>query len=191
MCADSFKLFFAEEILYLLTLVAVKTSILLLCRSSFAGWAFHKFANVVNVTSAFVVAWGLALILVSICTCKPIHADWDITIAPTCINSDLFYFSTALANICMDVFILSLPARKVLQMQMPLKEKFLVFRSVSTRRIVSILFLNEVILILTKLSVCISSGVRLYMLFLMNEADPSCAYQIYSNLSRVSAAEVL
>lgn len=126
MCADSFKLFFAEEILCTLTLVAVKISILLLYRSSFAGWAFHKFAIVVNVTSAFVVAWGLALILVSIFTCKPIHAHWDITTPSTCINSGLFYFITAIAKICMDLFILSLPLRQVLQMQMPLKEKFLV-----------------------------------------------------------------
>ena len=111
MCADSFKLFFAEEILYLLTLVAVKTSILLLCRSIFAGWAFHKFAIVVNVTSAFVVAWGLALILVSIFTCRPIHADWDITIPSTCISTRKFFLGNSIPNICMDVFILSLTVR--------------------------------------------------------------------------------
>ena len=67
-------------------------------------------------------------------------------------------------------------------------------RSVSTRRIVSILFLNGAILILTKLSMCLSSGVRLDVLLTINVndyADSSCRHLLYSNLSRVLAAEVL
>ena len=60
-------------------------------------------------------------------------------------------------------------------------------RSVSTRRIVRILFLNEATLILTKLSVCMSSGVRLYTLLLINVNDyagSSCRYRIYPNLKQ-------
>ena len=124
MCADSFKFFFAEEILYTITLVAVKISILLLYRSIF--FVGRAFAIVVNVTSAFVVAGALALILVSIFTCKPIYANWDIKVPSTCINSSLFYISASTANICMDVFILSLLVRDVWQLQMPLRQKFLV-----------------------------------------------------------------
>ena len=59
--------------------------------------------------------------------------------------------------------------------------------SVSTWRIVSILFLNEATLILTKLSVCMSSGVRLYMLLLINVneyAYSSCKCRIYSSLKQ-------
>ena len=80
----------------------------------------------VNVTGAFVVAWGLVLILVSIFTCKPIHGLWDITIPSTCINSRDFFLGNSIPNICMDVFILSLPVRKVWQLQMPVRQKFLV-----------------------------------------------------------------
>ena len=88
MCADSFKFFFAEEILYTITLVAVKISILLLYRSIF--FVGRAFAIVINVTGAFVVAGALALILVAIFTCKPIYANWDIKAPSTCINSSLF-----------------------------------------------------------------------------------------------------
>ncbi len=116
MCADSFKLLLADEIVYSITLVTVKISILLLYRSIFAGRAF---AIVVNVTSALVVAWGLALILVSIFTCKPIHGFWDVTIPSTCISSRDFFLGNSIPNICMDVFILSLPVRKVWQFRCP------------------------------------------------------------------------
>ena len=57
-------------------------------------------------------------------------------------------------------------------------------RSVPARRFVSILFLHEASLILTKLSVCISSGIRLYMLLLINvndHADFPCKYRIRPN----------
>ena len=121
MCADGFKLLFALEILYTITLVAVKLSILLLYRSIFTGRAF---AIVVNVTSAFVIAWGLALILVSIFTCKPIHGFWDITVPSTGISTREFFLGNEIPNICMDVFILSLPVRKVWQLQMPVRQKF-------------------------------------------------------------------
>lgn len=123
MCADSFKILYADEILYSITLVAVKISILLLYRSIFPGRAF---AIVVNVTSAFVVVWGLARILVSIFTCRPIYGLWDVTIPSTCINIRHCFTSTAIANICMDVFILSLPVSNVWQLQMPLRQKILV-----------------------------------------------------------------
>ena len=52
-------------------------------------------------------------------------------------------------------------------------------RSVPAWRIVSILFLNKASPILTKISVCISSGIRLYMLLSINvndHADFSCKY---------------
>lgn len=58
----------------------------------------------------------------------------------------------------------------------------------------SILFLNEASLILTKLSVCISSGVRLYIVLSMNfnnHADSSCRYRIRSNSSRILAVDIL
>lgn len=120
MCADSFKVVFAGEIVYTITLVTTKISILLLYRSIFAD---RVFAIVVNVTSAFVVAWGLALILVSIFTCKPIHGFWDVTIPSTCISSREFFLGNSIPNIFMDVFILSLPVRMVWQLQMPVRQK--------------------------------------------------------------------
>ena len=114
---------FALEILYTITLVAIKISILLLYRSIFTGRAF---AIVVNVASAFVIAWGLALMLVSIFTCKPIHGFWDTTFPSTCISTREFFLGNAIPNICMDVFILSLAVRKVWQLQMPVRQKLLV-----------------------------------------------------------------
>ena len=83
MCAYGFKLMFASEMVYTITLVGVKISILLFYRSIFTGRAF---AIVVNVTSAFAIALGFASILVSIFTCRPIYGSWDITVPSTCIS---------------------------------------------------------------------------------------------------------
>ena len=50
---------FTSEIVCTIAFVAVKISILLLYRSIFPGQAF---VIVINFTSAFMIAWGLALI---------------------------------------------------------------------------------------------------------------------------------
>ena len=182
MCADSFKFVFAEEILYTLTLVAVKISILPLYQSIFfVGWAF---AIVVNVTSVFVVDGALALILVSIFTCKPIYANWDMKVPSTCFNSSLFYILSpqqpTYARMCSFYFFQSGMSGncKCHWTEIPS------LRSVPAWRIVSILLLNEASLILTELSVYISSDIRLYILLSFNvndHAESSCQYRIRPN----------
>lgn len=79
-----------------------------------------------NVVGFIVLAWGLAILLVSIFSCHPINGFWDITIPSVCINTRNFFIGNSVPNICMDVFILALPVRKVWHLKISLKSKIAV-----------------------------------------------------------------
>ena len=55
-----------------------------------------------------VLAWWIAIILVSIFSCTPVRGYWDRTIPATCIDSRAFYLSNSIANIITDVIIIGL-----------------------------------------------------------------------------------
>lgn len=113
----------ASEILYSITLSATKISILLLYRSIFPG---RRFAMATNIVAAFVIAWGVACILVSIFSCNPVHGFWDLTIPSKCINTRDFFIGNSVPNICMDVAILTLPIRNVWHLQLPFQQKLVI-----------------------------------------------------------------
>ena len=106
---------FAAEICYGICLPLIKISILLLYRSIFPTRGFTIATNVVG---AFVLAWGIACLLVSIFSCTPIYGFWDITTPSTCINTRKFFMGIAIPNIITDVTILALPMGKVWYLQM-------------------------------------------------------------------------
>lgn len=111
------------DILYTMSLLAIKISILQLYRSIFPGRGFTITTSVVG---AGVIAWGVAVILVSIFQCNPIRGAWDLTIPATCIPLPRFYLSNAVPNIVMDVIILALPIPNVWNLQMSIRQKFVV-----------------------------------------------------------------
>ena len=111
------------EILYTLSLVAIKISILQLYRSIFPGRGFIITTNVVG---AGVIAWGIAVILVSIFQCNPVRGEWDLTVPATCISLEHFYIGNAVPNIVMDAIILALPIQNVWALQMSLRQKYVV-----------------------------------------------------------------
>ena len=106
-----------------MSLVAIKISILQLYRSIFPGRGFTITNSVVG---AGVIAWGIAVILVSIFQCNPVRGAWDLTVPATCITLPKFYLGNAVPNIAMDVIILALPIPNVWTLQMSIRQKYVV-----------------------------------------------------------------
>lgn len=117
------QMLIVAEVVYTISLVATKISILLLYRSIFPG---RGFALATDIVGAFVLAWGIAVILVSIFSCNPVRGFWDFSVQATCINTQLFYMGNSVPNIAMDVIILSLPIKNVWDLQMSMRQKFVV-----------------------------------------------------------------
>ena len=68
---------------------------------------------------AFVVAWGIAVILVTIFLCKPVQAVWDKTIAgEQCYNLGHFVIGTNVPNIIADAAIIALPVPQIWKLQL-------------------------------------------------------------------------
>lgn len=114
---------YVADILYTLSLVAIKISILQLYRSIFPGRGFTITTSVVG---AGVIAWGIAVILVSVFQCNPVRGAWDLTVPATCITLPTFYLANAVPNITMDVIILALPIPNVWTLQMSIRQKYVV-----------------------------------------------------------------
>ncbi|ERF72506.1 hypothetical protein EPUS_09033 [Endocarpon pusillum Z07020] len=146
----------ASEILYSITISATKISILLFYREIFPG---PRFAIATNIVAAFVIAWGVACILVAIFSCNPVNGFWDLTIPSKCIETRMFFIGNSVPNIIMDVVILTLPMNKIWHLQMQFKQKL----------IVSGLFLLGGF-------VCISSGIRLLFLQDMDVRNLTWSY---------------
>ena len=121
--ALTFQLEYISKIDYALTFTFVKISILLLYRSIFAG---RGFAIATNVVMAYVVAWGVAVVLVSIFSCTPVNGFWDVDIPSTCVSSIAFFEWTTLTNVLGDIMILVLPVRRVWKLQMNVRQKIAV-----------------------------------------------------------------
>ena len=103
------------EISYSITIPAVKISILLLYRSIFPG---RRFAIIANIVGAGVLAWGIAVLLTAIFSCKPIHGFWDLTTPSSCISVRTFYIGNSISNLITDIIILSLPVPPVWKMKL-------------------------------------------------------------------------
>ena len=72
-----------------------------------------------------VFAWFIAVLLVSVFSCAPIHGYWDRTVPATCIDTRAFYLGNSIANILTDVIILALPVRMIWHLQTSRSQKAL------------------------------------------------------------------
>lgn len=92
----------------------IKTSILAYYKRIFS---VRQFRVAVYAVGALVLAWWIAVVLISIFSCKPIHGFWNKEINPTCVNTKKFYIGNAVPNIFTDVLILAMPIRMVWTLQ--------------------------------------------------------------------------
>ncbi|KAI0147572.1 hypothetical protein GGR57DRAFT_515601 [Xylariaceae sp. FL1272] len=111
---------FVGELFYSIGFTVIKLSILMLYRQLFPT----RFINTsTTILSIFVVLWGVALLLVSIFSCRPIHGFWDLDVPSTCVDSKLFFVGNAVPNILADICLLLLPMREVWKLQMSIRNK--------------------------------------------------------------------
>ena len=111
-----------NECFYVIGQVTVKISLLLLYRHLFVSKQLHLLINVVG---AFIIAWGIAFIGVSIFSCIPIRAFWDFQIRAQsyCIDPQKFCVAMAVPNILTDILILCMPIRQVWKLQLDRRSK--------------------------------------------------------------------
>ncbi|PLB54028.1 hypothetical protein P170DRAFT_469499 [Aspergillus steynii IBT 23096] len=144
-CLYSYQLVYATSILF------IKTSILAYYKRIFS---VRQFRIAVYALGALVLAWWIAVVFISIFSCKPIHGFWDKAINPRCVNTKTFYIGNAVPNIVTDVLILAMPIRMVWTLQTTRPQK------------VSLSFI-----FLLGSFVVICSCVRLYEQFKVDEPD--------------------
>ena len=161
-----------SAVFYLITMVSVKISILLLYCSIFPG---RNFALAARTVAGLVVAWGVACFLVTVFSCQPVEGFWNITIASKCIDSKKFYVGNSVPNILMDVVILALPVGEIWKLQLTAAKKLAVIGMFGLGSLCArypSLFMRSVLT--SMISVCVSSGVRLYFLLNLDLIDLPC-----------------
>ncbi|KPM46040.1 hypothetical protein AK830_g433 [Neonectria ditissima] len=74
--------------------------------------------------AAMLAGWGIAVVIVSIFTCDPVHGFWDKSITSKCIDSSKFYIGITVPNIIFDTLTVALPVREVWKLQMGRDKKW-------------------------------------------------------------------
>lgn len=112
---------YVGELIFFTALALIKWSILAMCYrlfpTRFMNWGYM-------VLGAMTALWWIAVMLVTIFQCTPVHRFWDLATAGTCVNANVFYISTnGVPNIVMDAMILALPIYEVYKLHVPRKIK--------------------------------------------------------------------
>ena len=111
---------FAYELIYASAILTIKLCILSFYRRIFAVAEFKILSSIVV---AVVIAWWIAIVLVSIFSCHPINGFWDATVKPRCINTEAFFVGNAVPNIVTDIIILLLPIRMIWRLHVSRDQK--------------------------------------------------------------------
>ncbi|KAK5149205.1 hypothetical protein LTR04_007348 [Oleoguttula sp. CCFEE 6159] len=114
--------FYAAQVTYKMVITFNKLSILYLYLRIFIDQTFRRMCYL---GIAFTASTSIAYILATIFQCTPISAFWDKTIRDRhCINSEAFWISYSALNIATDFFVLALPIRQIMHLQLPRVDKF-------------------------------------------------------------------
>ncbi|KAK4150068.1 hypothetical protein C8A00DRAFT_37347 [Chaetomidium leptoderma] len=109
------------EILFFTTLALIKWSVLAMFYRIFPT-RFMKWGYII--LGSMTAAWWIAVMLVTIFQCTPVHKMWDLAAEGTCINANVFYISTnGVPNIVTDVMILVLPMWEVYKLHVSRSQK--------------------------------------------------------------------
>ncbi|KAF2152254.1 hypothetical protein K461DRAFT_278465 [Myriangium duriaei CBS 260.36] len=117
-----FKIVFASNLLYNVSLTLSKMSVLLLYRRIFTVRSFEIMFWIVTsivLSEFFVSEFGL------IFATKPIEAQWKFWLPHTSIDNKKFWLATAIINILLDVIILAMPQTRVWKLHQKKKSKLL------------------------------------------------------------------
>lgn len=105
------------EIIYSILITLIKLSVLAVYRSIFPTTFMHRGTCVLG---ALVMAWWMAVFLVTFLQSRPLNGLWDFSVAATAQYMDSLdlFLGNAIPNIIIDVFILVLPIYEVAKLQM-------------------------------------------------------------------------
>ncbi|KAK9421425.1 hypothetical protein SUNI508_05660 [Seiridium unicorne] len=122
----SLKCLFGMEIIYSSLISLIKLSVLAMYRKIFPTPLVNKGTYVLGVT---VLAWWVAVILVTLLQCHPLYGLWDLAAMETaqCMDQLELFLGNAIPNIIIDAFILALPLYEVARLQMTRLKKIGVF----------------------------------------------------------------
>ncbi|MCJ1473090.1 hypothetical protein MMC13_001740 [Lambiella insularis] len=113
-----------SSIFYNACLGFIKTSVL----SLYARLGDPQLRKLALGMIVIVACQAVANVLTCIFQCSPIPAAWDLSITEkTCVDINAFYLANAALNIATDLLSYALPIRLVLKLQVPFKQKVILF----------------------------------------------------------------
>ncbi|KAJ4211050.1 hypothetical protein NW759_012806 [Fusarium solani] len=77
----------------------------------------------VHILICLVCIYTFCFILLNIFRCRPISANWDLSVKGDCIDKEIPILTLAIANILIDLCVLCLPIRIVIPLQIPTPQK--------------------------------------------------------------------
>ncbi|KAG2414817.1 hypothetical protein HFD88_006005 [Aspergillus terreus] len=117
------KLFFIEEILYVICIPMIKASMLLLYLRLFPC---RTLRIAVLFTLTFTIAWTVASFFGELFSCSPIHyywQRWDGEHKGRCVNHNALLLAHAITNITLDVVVIGLPLPTLLKLRVSLEKR--------------------------------------------------------------------
>ncbi|KAM5383492.1 hypothetical protein ACJZ2D_001941 [Fusarium nematophilum] len=118
------KAFYSSVVVYNIAMCAVKIAILLQYRRIFASRTMQRitFGGVI-----FMAAWAITLCFLLTLTCIPVAKFWNSTLPGRCLNSLIIWYVMAGFNLATDVAIFCLPLPMIRSLQLPRKQKVMLF----------------------------------------------------------------
>ncbi|CAF9931199.1 hypothetical protein IMSHALPRED_008558 [Imshaugia aleurites] len=112
---------YASEIIYPISVVLIKCSILSLLYRIFHVPRFKLYAATIGVS---VIFWGVTTVAIAIFYCNPINAYWDTQITnKACLNTLRSSLGIQISNIILDVIIMILPLPYLWRSHIPLSSQ--------------------------------------------------------------------
>ncbi|CVK99311.1 uncharacterized protein FPRO_03875 [Fusarium proliferatum ET1] len=118
---NCFKVFYVSIILYLVSLGAIKTT--LLCQY-YRAFATNKMRTVLLVAMVLVSTWSISQIFLNIFICTPVAAFWDPAIQGKCVPKHPMWYITAAGNIATDIIIIAIPLPVVMKLKLARRQRF-------------------------------------------------------------------
>jgi len=162
-------LFFCINIV---TLAIIKFSVLLMYYRIFK---VRPFKLAVYIVGSIVAIWTIVAFFMTLFECTPISDFWsvDLSRTPHCVNRLCLFEATAASNSILDIIILCLPIKMILNLQLSLSKRVQLLLTF----LLGALYASSPYLLstpnLTYISVCVISIIRLVAVITQNTADPS------------------
>lgn len=172
------QLYYVSQILYVIVLCLVKISILLLFLRVFTNNRFHL---VTKICLLWMVCQTVAFFFAVTLQCIPVSSVWDLSANRKCINTTAVIYAGAVCSIFEDIFIIILPIRELLALNMSSRQKLgVIFMfALGSLYVYRSLFSSHIFRpALTLSSACITSIVRLKFIvdYSFQLLDATCMY---------------